>query len=132
MKIGNIDIADIKLGASQVSAWFGGVLVWGGGPTPPTPTGDWLCFTAVDAGAKIRLDKNGSPAAVSLETSTDGTTWTDYSWNETTGDETTLANVGDKVYFRAKNENLTFSTDYMNYYKFVNGTSNKIAASGNI
>lgn len=131
VNFGNISIADLRLGTTQVkAAYLGSQQIWGG--EEPGPVGDWLCFTAVDAGAKIRLDKNGSPAAVSLETSTDGTTWTDYSWNETTGDETTLANVGDKVYFRAKNENLTFSTDYMNYYKFVNSTSNKIAASGNI
>lgn len=42
----------------------------------------------------------------------------------------TLANVGDKVYMRAKNENLTFSASAAAYYKFV--MSGKIAASGNI
>ena len=66
---------------------------------------DWLCFTATQANSAVRLDKNGSPGAVSLETSTDGTTWTDYAWSGSTGNTVTLANVGDKVYFRAKTEN---------------------------
>lgn len=132
MRIGNIEISRVAVGSTAATALaVGSTVVWQAQPPAPV-VADWLCFTAVDAGAKIRLDKNGSPAAVSLETSTDGTTWTDYSWNGTTGDETTLANVGDKVYFRAKNENLAFNTDYMNYYKFVSSTSNKIAASGNI
>ena len=53
----------------------------------------------------MRLDKNGSPDAISLETSTDGSTWSDYSWTDKTGDTLTLANIGDKVYMRAKTEN---------------------------
>ena len=86
MKIGNIDIADLRLGASQVSAWFGGVLVWGGGsPTPPAPTAEPLTFTAQEANSTVRLDKRGSPNAISLETSTDGISWSDYSWSNKTG-----------------------------------------------
>ena len=73
MKIGNIDIADIKLGDSQLSAWFSGVLVWGGGPTPPTPTGEWLCFTAEQATSTVKLYKYNSGApTLDIETSTDG------------------------------------------------------------
>lgn len=129
MKIGNIDIADIKLGASQVSAWFGGVLVWGG--EEPGPVGDWLCFTATQANSTVRLDKVGSPAEISLETTAaDGITWRDYYWSGTTGIVLTLANVGDKVYMRAKTENSTIGSSSSNYYKFV--MTGKIAASGNI
>lgn len=120
INLGNIEIADLRLGASQVSAWFGGVQVWGGGsPTPPTPTGDWLCFTATQANSTLHLDKFGSPNAISLETSTDGSTWTDYSWTDSTGDTLALANVGDKVYMRAKTENQTIGSSSSNYYKFV-------------
>lgn len=78
--------------------------MWGG--EEPTPvTGPWLCFTATQANSTVRLDKVGSPDAVSLETSIDGSSWTDYSWTDSTGDTLTLANIGDKVYMRAKTEN---------------------------
>lgn len=92
--------------------------------------GDWLCFTAEQADSTVHLDKKSSPDAISLETSTDGSTWTDYSWTDSTGDTLTLANVGDKVYMRAKGENPTIGTSNINYYKFV--MTGKIAASGNI
>lgn len=75
------------------------------GWTKKEPAATPLCFTAEEANSTVRLDKNGSPAAISLETSTDGSTWTDYSWTGSTGDTVTLTSVGDKVYFRAKTEN---------------------------
>ena len=79
----------------------------------------------------MRLDKNNSSlSSVSLETSYDGSSWTDYSWTDVTGDTLTLANVGDKVYMRAKNENLTFSVSSGAYYRFV--VAGSVAASGNI
>ena len=128
MKIGNIDIADIKLGASQVSAWLGGVLVWGG--EEPGPAGDWLCFTAEQANSTVRLDKVVSPAEIYLECSADdGATWKNYGWSGTTGSRYTLKNVGDKVYFRAKTENSTIGTN-SGWYTFV--MTGNIAASGNI
>ena len=83
--------------------------MWSG--EEPVPTAEPLCFTAVEPGATIQLNKYGSPDAVSLETSTNGSTWTDYTWDGTTGAKLTMTNVGDKVYFRAKNENLTFAKD---------------------
>ena len=89
-----------------------------------------LCFTAEEANSTVHLDKFGTPNAISLETSTDGNTWTDYSWTENTGDTLTLANVGDKVYMRAKNENQTIGKSNSDYYKFA--MTGKIAASGNI
>ena len=81
--------------------------------------GDLLCFTAEKANSTLHLDKVGSPDAISLKTSTDGNTWTDYSWTNSTGDTLTLANVGDKVYFMAKTENQTIGSSSSNYYKFV-------------
>jgi len=89
-----------------------------------------LCFTAAQANSTVRLDKVGSPDAVSLETSTDGSTWTDYAWTNKTGSTLTLANINDKVYVRAKTENQTISKNTSNYYKFV--MTGKIAASGSI
>ena len=89
-----------------------------------------LCFTAEEANSTIRLDKVGSPDAISLETSTDGTTWTDYGWTDKTGDTLTLTNIGDTVYMRAKTENTTISKSTESYYKFVG--SGKFGASKNI
>lgn len=129
INLGNIEIADLRLGASQVKALcLGSEQIWGG--EEPAPVGDWLCFTAEQTNSTVHLDKNGSPDAISLETSTNGSTWTDYSWSGNTGDTLTLANIGDKVYMRAKTENQTIGSSSSNYYKFV--MTGKIAASGNI
>ena len=118
INLGNIEISDLRLGASQVKAvYFGSEQVWGG--KEPGPVADWLCFTAENANSTMHLDKVGSPNAISLETSTDGKTWTDYSWTNNTGDTLTLANVGDKVYFMAKTENQTIGSSSSNYYKLV-------------
>lgn len=88
-----------------------------------------LCFTAVDAGATIAFNKVGSPDAASIVTSTDGQNWIDYTFN----DVITLVNVGDKVYFRATDENdISFYKDGSNYYRFATTDGKKIAASGNI
>ena len=89
-----------------------------------------LCFTAEETNSTLHLDKAGSPNAISLETSMDGNTWSDYSWTNKTGNTLTLANVGDKVYFRAKTENQTIGSTKSNYYQFK--MTGKIAASGNI
>lgn len=89
-----------------------------------------LCFTAMQANSTVQLDKAGSPDVISLETSTNGSTWTDYSWTDSSGDTLTLANVGDKVYMRAKTENQTIGNSNPNHYKFT--MTGKIAASGNI
>lgn len=130
--LGNMSIADLRLGASQVkAAYLGSQRVWGGeSPTPPGPSAEPLCFTAEQTNSTVRLDKVGSPDAISLETSTNGSTWTDYGWTDNTGDTVTLANVGDKVYMRAKTENQTIGSSGSNYYKFV--MTGNIAASGNI
>ena len=127
INLGNIEIADLRLGASQVKALcLGSEQIWGG--EEPGPTADWLCFTAVDAGATISLLCQRSIDA-SFMTSTDGQTWTDYTFYTVI----TLENVGDKVYFRAKDENTaTFYKDYNNWLRFQTTAGKRIAASGNI
>ena len=88
---------------------------------------EYLCFTAEQANSVVTLYKNFSPAVVSLETSTDGQTWTDY----TIGTDITLASVWDKVYRRNKSTTPTeFSKKDNNYYYF--SMSWKIAASWDI
>ena len=90
---------------------------------------DPLCFTAVEAGSTITMSKNSSAPLVYLETSPTGKegTWSDFTVDSTT---ITLANVGDKVYFRAKQDNERFGTSYSNYTYFI--MTGKIAASGNL
>jgi hypothetical protein len=91
-------------------------------------TRDWLCFTAHNNSSTIRLDKVGAPWDITLETSTDGINWTAYTWDGGTGATITLANAGDKVYFRGDND--TFSQGGANCYQYV--MTGYIRASGNI
>ena len=87
-----------------------------------------LTFTAEQAGSTIKMVKSGSAPTVYLETSSTGEegSWSDFIVGSTT---ITLENVGDKVYFRAKQDNNVFAIS-TNYNKFV--MTGKIAASGNI
>ena len=86
----------------------------------------WLCFTAQESNSTIKMAVNGSPTkGQAFETSADGTTWEEFIPGTTT---ITLANVGDKVYFRG--DNTTVSESNKIYYKYV--MSGKIAASGNV
>ena len=62
---------------------------------------DALCFTAEEAGSTVKINAKGSAPAVNLQTSTDGVSWTPY----TVEDVITLANVNDKVYFKAVGSN---------------------------
>ena len=87
---------------------------------------DYLCFTAEEAGSTVAMAVNGTPTKGQVfEYSTDGTNWSVFTPGTTT---ITLANVGDKVYFRG--DNTTVSESYSTHYRFV--MSGKIAASGNI
>ena len=123
--IGNITISNVAVGSSAATALaLGSTVVWTNEPAPAA--GPWLCFTASQASSSVMLSAVGSPDAVSLETSEDGSSWSDY----TVGDTLTLADVGDKVYMRAKAENSTLSKNNSNYYKFV--MTGTIAASGNM
>ena len=87
---------------------------------------DALCFTAQKAGSTVKLTKSGSAPDVNLQTSTDGNSWTPY----TVEDVITLANVDDKVYFKAVGSNSAMGSSQSNYNKFE--MTGKIAASGNI
>lgn len=74
-----------------------------------------LCFTANAASSTVKLRKFWSPTSVTLETSTDGENWSTYTF----GNTITLANIGDKVYFRNTSETTTwFSTSTSASYKF--------------
>ena len=85
-----------------------------------------LCFTSKQAGSTVAMSVKGTPTkGQAFEYSTDGTNWSVFTPGTTT---ITLANVGDKVYFRG--DNTTVSESSSIYYKFV--MSGKIAASGNI
>ena len=91
------------------------------------PDKDYLCFTAETAGSTVKLIKFGSPTAVTIEYSTDGTTWSTYTFST----DITLTNVGDKVYFRNASSGVTtFSKGLSRCYYF--GMSGTIAASGNV
>ena len=72
---------------------------------------DALCFTADEAGSTVKLTKVGSAPAVNLQTSTDGVSWTPY----TVEDTITLANVDDKVYFKAVGSNSVMGSSSSNY-----------------
>ena len=87
---------------------------------------DALCFTAEEAGSTVKLHKNGPAPDVNLQTSTDGVSWTPY----TVEDTITLANIGDKVYFKAVGSNNKISKNEFGYNNFV--MTGKIAASGNV
>ena len=87
---------------------------------------DALCFTSEKANSTVKLAANRSAPEVNLQTSTDGGSWTPY----TVGDTITLANVDDKVYFKAIGSNSVMGSSTSNYNKFV--MTGKIAASGNV
>ena len=74
-----------------------------------------LTFTAEEAGSTIKMSKYGSAPTVYLETSYTGEegSWSDFivctddenGNSNNDGTVITLANIGDKVYFRAKQDN---------------------------
>ena len=92
-----------------------------------------LCFTAEEAGAKVKLYKEYYATAppISLEYKTEGTTSQD--WQSYTLDTTiTLTNIGDKVYFRNPSESdQGFNVSASKYVKFSISEA-KAAASGDI
>src|SRR5574344_349152 len=87
-----------------------------------------LTFTALSANSKVSMLSNGSAPVVSLETSSDGINWSPFVVGETTN---VLANVGDKVYFRAGSSgNICTATGPVGYNSF--SMSGTISASGNV
>ena len=102
-----------------------------GGYAPVEPDPDYLCFTAQKANSTVKLQKYNSFDLHSLQYNINGNEWKDYTFNGKVGDTITLANIGDKVYFRKADSGVaTFSTNTSNYAYFV--MSGEIAASGNV
>ena len=89
-----------------------------------------LCFEAVDAGATIALKRNGDILqTATFQTSTDGQNWSDYTYATII----TLTNAGDKVYFKAKEDNTAITRDYENYLQFTTTQdAKKVKVSGNV
>lgn len=102
------------------------------GPTPPTPTADYLYFEAAEANSTVSL-MSMLPTAPNLEYSTDGETWQE--WQHTTADGThtfdtlTLTAVGDRVYFRGENNDIS---DIANNQMTMFDGSGKMNSGGNI
>ena len=95
-----------------------------------TPESEPLCFEAVDAGATIALKCNGNNLkTATFQTSTDRQNWTDYTYRT----NITLANAGDKVYFKAKADNTSIDRNYSDYLQFTTRqSSKKVKVSGNV
>lgn len=107
-------------GNKATQLWIDGSKVkFGGG-------NEYLTFTALEAPLTVRLQKNGSPSTISLQYSTDGSDWIDY----TVDDNITVNNVNDKVMFKAKTTNTAFSSNSNSLYKFYLNAACKV--SGNI
>jgi len=85
-----------------------------------------LCFTAEESNINVGFAITGTISSnPSLLYSTDGESWKYYTF----GENITLSNIGDKVYFLAGKANSTFS-DFR--YKITFSSSGKVAASGSI
>lgn len=123
VNFGNMSIADLRLGASQVkAAYFGSKQIWGG----EEPEIAAVCFTAEQANSEVWFKSGGQTRY--FETSTDGQNWSTY----TLDTHISLPNVGDKVYFRAA----TGQTNTLVGISWIGGTafagSGKLAGSGDV
>ena len=75
-----------------------------------------LNFTANAVNSAVRINKTGSPTAVTFEYSTDNSTWSTYTF----GTYIYLDHIWDKVYFRNTSESDTLLNLWNNdYYYFV-------------
>ncbi len=90
-----------------------------------TPHG--LCLIAQEDGSTVQLNKVGNPYDATLEycTST-GRVWQPYTFGQTI----TLANEGERVWFRNTGLAKGFSKSFSDYYQFV--ITGTVAASGNV
>ena len=104
----------------------------GGGkkPAPPGPAYWGLCFTAEASNVVVNVTKSGTPPAVTLETSIDGLNWTSFDADNGTT-PVTLANAGDKVYFRAgSGGNSAIASALSDFRTFT--LSNRASISGDL
>ena len=105
MKIGTLEILKAYLGSLELTnnnAFVGDVaLISGGQPVPPV-TIQPLTFTALEAGSTVKFNRSGVTSSYSID---GGTTWT-------SGDNVTvtLANVGDKVMYKATTGTISSSS----------------------
>ena len=74
-----------------------------------------LTFEAKTANSTVTFTAANITPAITMEYSTDGETWSEY----TSGTAITLANVGDKVMFRGDNETLGYGVDWWWYYDYI-------------
>lgn len=126
---GQNSISDLRLGDSQVqAAYLGNMKVWP--EEEPAPSEYWgLKFMAEEPSTDISMAASGTPpSSLDLLYSTDGDIWSTFTPGTTT---VTLANVGDKVWFKAgPNGNSGIALNSANYWKFV--TSKNVACGGNV
>lgn len=87
---------------------------------------DYFYIKAEAENSSTFLQKIWTPSDISLETSSDGVSWSDYSMTSSK----VLPYKWSRVYFRNKNTNNVFSTNGSNCYKFRYNW--KIGAYGNI
>lgn len=90
------------------------------------PVPDYLCFTAKDPNASLKMLKHGTMTLVfDLETSTDGMNFT--AWDPLT-ETKHFPNIGNKLYIRGNNVKFGESDNtYMNF-----DTTGRFDVSGNI
>lgn len=86
-----------------------------------------LCFTAREANSTVKMQSSNGPM-VSLEYSTDKSTWNPFVVGTTT---VTLANIGDRMWLRAVSTNAKMASSYNSNYNYFVMTG-QIEASGNI
>lgn len=93
-----------------------------------------VVFIAEEDGCVINMtsDNDGTTPIpeLSLEYSVDGSTWTDFDTSSSHSTPVTLANIGDMVFFRAKNPNTTFCTNDSAWNWFT--TSKTCTVCGNV
>ena len=119
MKIGNIEVKKLYLGALELEKVYAGIHLAYTKSHPVPVEYDGLTFTAQEAGSTILY----APSTVSTaEYSTNGTNW--ISADNVT---ITLSNVGDKVYFRGV---ISGNQTASNCAKFI--MTGLVAASGSI
>lgn len=93
---------------------------------PPDPLEVPLTFTATASSSSVAFNAYGTVPTVSLQYSTNGTTWSDY----TIGQSISLSSVGAYVQFKAKGFNSQMSLGGDDYYKFTG--SGTMTCTGNV
>lgn len=123
MTIGGKTPQSIEIGGKAVqSLAIGGEVVWSAGPAV-----DYFRLTPTSGNTRIVLHKQGSPADITLEYSTnDGLTWT--TWSSANGDLIVTTNPSSPLLLRGDNNTLGSSSS--NYYYFY--ANDPFEISGNI